>query len=863
MGELAAGKTAPDLPGAYYYWGQSLLMLRKPANAEAAFLAGLKLNAAERKAGFQSGLLEASFQQKKWKAVRGLVAVLGAKQRVDDRVLFQSGYASYMLRDFKSASRELGALKLRVGAAPFAQQTRFFLAESLRELGQSKEAIQEYAAASELPGEYAGEALYREGFLNFQIKNYKEAAILFSQFRNLYKQHRLWAASGLSLGQAYLEDRQFKEADIVFTALAKERGANAGVALWHSRVFKRQKNYAGAAAVLMPAVKQFRDDAMIDKLLFDLAENLFANQQYTESATVFERLLKEHPKHGQRELVLRLSVQARFYTERYAEGLALCADYLEDFRKHPQASSVVFLQGECQLFLKKYDDAVSTFEQFLKEYPGDAQARAAQMHVGECHFFGKQWKAALAAFENLPSKKPEGGVFQQYDFIVGSCYYQLKNWEQAVVSYQLFTSRFPKAQNVDTALINMGRALEEQKQTDNALAVYEQIAEDFPKSIYHSQAALKAGKIQFEAKQYVKACAMLKSAAQKKDDPNRPLAIYYLGFAEAEAGKTDEAIVWLEQLTNEFPKDPNASEARMKAGELQIRAKKFDAAQKTFEKFLSEFPKHKRADDAHYYLGGAQTGQEQWDAAIKSFQSVGKSSEWRTEALYQSAWCERKAGRAADARKQYEVLISDHPESAKAPDAKLELAELEYEALKYKDAISRLEKIIEEDTDRRRLALAQFRLSHCHSRLKDWEKATEAFQAFLKRNPRHTLTRAAFLGLGRVQVELKEDEAALISLARAARAERSEENDEVGAEAQFLRGKIYHDQNKFDESIAAYAKVEAFKLFEPWRADALLGQALALEGKGDAAASTDKLKELVAQFPNSTAAVKAKEKLNP
>ncbi|SVC82176.1 uncharacterized protein METZ01_LOCUS335030, partial [marine metagenome] len=265
MGELAAGKTAPDLPGAYYYWGQSLLMLRKPANAEAAFLAGLKLNAAERQAGFRSGLLEARFQQKKWKAVRELVAALQAKQRVDDRVLFQSGYASYMLRDFKSAAKELGALKLRVGAAPFAQQTRFFLAESLRELGQSKEAILEYAAARKLPGEYAGDALYREGFLNFQIKNYKEAAVLFGQFRNLYKQHLLWGTSGLSLGQAHLEDRQFKEADIVFTALAKERGANAGVALWHSRVFKRQKNYAAAATILVLAVRQFRDDAMMDE----------------------------------------------------------------------------------------------------------------------------------------------------------------------------------------------------------------------------------------------------------------------------------------------------------------------------------------------------------------------------------------------------------------------------------------------------------------------------------------------------------------------------------------------------------------------------------------------------------------------
>jgi len=860
MGELAAGKTAPDLPGAYYYWGQSLLMLRKPANAEAAFLAGLKLNAAERQAGFQSGLLEARFQQKKWKAVRELVAALQAKQRVDGRVLFQSGYASYMLRDFKSAAKELGALKLRVGAAPFAQQARFFLAESLRELGQSKEAIPEYAAARKLPGEYAGEALYREGFLNFQIKNYKEAAVLFGQFRNLYKQHRLWGTSGLSLGQAHLEDRQFKEADIVFTALAKERGANAGVALWHSRVFKRQKKYATAAAILAPAVKQFRDDVMIDKLLFDLAENLFGDQQYAESATVFEQLLKEHSKHGQRELILRLSVQARFHTGRYAVALALCADYLEDFRKHPEASSVVFLQGESQLFLEKYDDAVSTFEQFLKEYPDDAQVRAAQMHVGECHFFGKQWKAALAAFENLAGKKLEGRAFQQYDFIVGSCHYQLKDWEQAVVSYQLFTSRFPKSQNADTALMNTGRALEEQKQTDNALAVYEQIAEDFPKSIYHSQAALKAGKIQFEAKQYAKACAMLKSAAQKKGDPNQPLAIYYLGFAEAEAGKTDEAIVWLEQLANEFPKDPNASEARMKAGELQIRVKKFDAAQKTYEKFLSEFPKHKRANDAHYYLGGAQVGLEQWDAATKSFQSVGKSSEWRTEALYQSAWCERKAGRAADARKQYEALISDHPESAKAPDAKLELAELEYETGKYNEAIGRLEKIVKFDTDRRRLALAQFRLGHCHSRLKDWEKAGDAFQSFLTKNPRHELTRNVRLGLGRVQIEQGEDADALRSLSRAV---RGSEGDEVSAEAQFLRGEIYRAQEKFDEAIAEYAKVEAFKLQEPWRADALLGQALALEAKGDAAESADKLKELITQFPNSTAGGKAKEKLNP
>ena len=860
MGELAAGKTAPDLPGAYYYWGQSLLMLRKPANAEAAFLEGLKLKPKARLAGFRMGLLEARFQQKKWKAVKTSVAALPADQQADERVMFQGGYASFMLRDFKLAAKELGALKRRVGAAPFAHQTHFFLAESLRELGQIKEAIPEYATAHKLPGEYAADALYREGFLNFQIKQYREAAGLFAQFRNQYKQHRLRSAAGLSLGQAHLENRNYEKAGLVFTVLAKERGANAAVALWHSRVFKRQKKYAAAAAILAPAVKQFRGNALMDKLLFELAENLFGGEQYAESATVFERLMAEHPKHSQREMILRLCAQARFRSGRFAGGLTLCADYLEAYPKHPEAAAVIFLKGESQFFLGKYGDAAGTFEQLLKAHPNHAHALAAQMHIGECHLFKQQWKDALAAFEKLANEKRAGAVFQQYDFNVGSCHYQLEAWDKAVISFQLFTSRFPKAQNADTALMKTGRALEEQNQSDNALSVYEQLAENFPKSVYHSQAALKAGSIQFEAKQYAKVQITLKPIAQKKADPNQPLAIYFMGFASAESGKTDEAIVWLEQLANEFPKDPNAAEARLKTGDLQFNVEKFDVAQKSYEKFLGDFPTHIKVDDAYFQLGNVLAAQEKWEAATKRFHAVGENSEWRTKALYQSAWCERKAGRAADAQKNYETLIANHSESLEAANAKLELAELEYEAAKYKDAIGRLEKLIETDPDRRRLALAQFRLAHCHRRLKDWEKAGEAFQTFLTKNPRHELTRKVRLGLGRVQIEQGEDDDALRSLSSAV---RGGGRDEVGAEAQFLRGEIYLAQKKFDEAIAEYAKLEAFKLFEEWQADGFFGQALALEGKGETGKSVEQLKQLLTEFPDSAAARKAKVKLTP
>jgi len=860
MGELAASKTSTDQAGAFYYWGQSLLMLRKPANAEAAFLAGLKLKPKARLNGFQMGLLEARFQQKKWKLLKATVAALPAEQQADERVLFQIGYASFMLRDFKSAAKELGALKQRVGAAPFAHQTRFFLAESLRELGQIKEAIPEYAAARKLPGEYAADALFREGFLNFQTKNYREAAQLFGEFREGHKQHRLWSAAGLSLAQAYLEDREYKQADLVFTALAQERGANATVALWRSRVFKRQKKYAAAAAILVPAVKQFRRDASMDLLLFDLAENLFGAEQYAECAAVFDRLLKEYPKNNRRELILRLSAQARFRTGHYAAVLAACVNYLEAFPKHPEAASVMFIKGESQLFLGKYNDAADTFEQLIQKHPKHVHARAAHMHIGECHYYSDRWKSALAEFEKLSDEKRIGTVFQQYNFLVGSCHYQLEDWEKAVASFQLFTSRFPRANNADTALMRTGLALEAQEQSDNALAVYEQIEENYPKSIHHSQAALKAGMIQFEAKQYAKMRITLTSTALKKGDPNQPLAIFYLGFGDAAEGKTEQAIVRLEQLANEFPKDPNAAVARMKVGDLQFGAGKFDAAQKTYQKFLGDYPKHQRIDEAHYHLGSALAGLEQWDAAIKSYLAVGEKSEWKHEALYQSAWCDRKAGRSANARKKYETILTSHPESDKAPEANLELAELEYEAGKHKEAIGRLNKMIEVDTDRRRLALAQFRLGHCHSRLKDWEKANAAFETFLTKNPRHELTRKVRLGLGRVQIEQGEDDDALRSLSHAV---RGAERDEVGAEAQFLRGEIYRAQKKFDEAIDEYAKVNAFEEFEDWQADALYGQAQSLEGNGEAEKAIEQLKQLLTELPDSAAARKAKEKLNP
>ena len=103
---------APDVARANLFWGQSLLMLGKPANAEGAFGSGIKaLPKTSKDSALQANLqvsqLEALFQQKKWKDVaRAAESLKGKIGNRSTRVDFQGACSLYKLKRFKEISYE-------------------------------------------------------------------------------------------------------------------------------------------------------------------------------------------------------------------------------------------------------------------------------------------------------------------------------------------------------------------------------------------------------------------------------------------------------------------------------------------------------------------------------------------------------------------------------------------------------------------------------------------------------------------------------------------------------------------------------------------------------------------------------------
>ena len=123
----------------------------------------------------------------------------------------------------------------------------------------------------------------------------------------------------------------------------------------------------------------------------------------------------------------------------------------------------------------------------------------------------------------------------------------------------------------------------------------------------------------------------------------RPNAGYYLAWVSL--GKKS----WRMRPSNsaasvsKFPEHQLAADSRLQRAIVLSEVKEHAQAQQALELFLKAHPTHAMAGQAYYQLGSALMEQEQWPAAIAQFSNVPARNDWRDDALYRSAWCERRA----------------------------------------------------------------------------------------------------------------------------------------------------------------------------------------------------------------------------
>ena len=153
-----------------------------------------------------------------------------------------------------------------------------------------------------------------------------------------------------------------------------------------------------------------------------------------------------------------------------------------------------------------------------------------------------------------------------------------------------------------------------------------------------------------------------------------PTAMFLYGDALAETGKTEEALVWIE---NAVARKPDTIEGREKLAELYLLAGRPGSAIEQYEKILSFRPQdiHSRTR-----LAAMAMNQNHWAQAEKHLDALGHAAMDLAEVTLMKAQIASARGDLVHARQLYEQLLNRWPEH--------DLAQHEYQEL-----IKKIEKL--------------------------------------------------------------------------------------------------------------------------------------------------------------------------
>ncbi|MBT3296123.1 MAG: tetratricopeptide repeat protein [Verrucomicrobia bacterium] len=763
--------------------GQSLLKLKRAAEAEKVYLAATRTNKGRALADAWVGLTEARFQQEKWSDVMSAAAAMLKAAPTHPhaaRVRFQDGLARYRLDKFAEAATVLEKLKTVKQAPLLVHQARFLLAECRRELGELDKAAAEYtAAAADSEGAFAAEARFRLGFVRFAQKRYDDAIKELKAYLAANATAPLAPRASLTLGQAYLEKKAYKEAEATLTPLATAAKPDVEAVTWLARTYSRQQRMADAAKVLERGVPHAAKTPQLPGMLFDLGHAQLALEQYAPAATAFTRITAEFAAWEQTAEAAYLAALARHRGGDYAGSLTACTTFPGKHPTHTRLPDAAFMRAENLLLLTRDAEALKAYEGFLAAHAKHTSVQAASFRLVQLQHKQQAWQAALdraiplVASTAATAGKPEGALFAPLPFLVGDCYFNIEKWADAITHLKTFVDKQPTATHRDVALLKLGLAYSHLGKTAEAVKSLSALASAYPKSAQRSVGLVELGRLQYEAKQYAPARTSFQgvSATATASDASRAQAAYYLGWIALAEQKDADAATHFTTVIQKHAASPLVADSLLQLGSVQLKTKSYPAAAITLTRLVKEFPPYEKADHALYSLGVSMARQEQWAAAGTHFTALVKkhaASALRDRALYEGAWCAKRQEQPEAAMQQYSDLLRDFPQSELAARAAFELAELEFEAARYAEAIQRLDKLLPLIKDKDLKEQALYRLAWCHFNKEDAARAAVTFEKLLAEFPKTRFLAHAAFQAGEARMQLKEHPAARTHFAKAA-----------------------------------------------------------------------------------------------
>lgn len=563
--------------------------------------------------------------------------------------------------------------------------------ESVVALAKSFIELELDVAHTQLTAYYLGEYYY-------QKKDYGNALQYFDKSNIANLNNRQIAEMKFHQGYAYFVGQQFDKAKPLFNSIRQlPNDPNfIDANYYYGFLLFNEQKYEEAIACFVIAEKE---TAYKNLVPFYLAELYYFNGQSDKALAYGEKILQESKQYYDLQLQ-QLIGHILFEKKQFNRALPYLEKYVAGNAKVRRED--LYELSYCYYEAKNWNKAIFGFKQLGGA--ADSLAQNSMYLLADAYLKINELYNARNAFQFCATNNSNPTQKEVSSYHYAKLSYDLSYYGIAANDFKLFIANFTNSKYISEARILLLSSLANTSNYKDALVIYDQLQSKseeaekiYPKILYGRTVEL------INDHQTVAAEMLLdKIASSKYNEAQMPLVNFWKGELNYRNGKTDEAIVYLQNyLKNPIKNEEvNSTNARYNLAYCYLKNENYKSAKDQFElvyksinRSITDIQK-----DAYLRIGDCHFMTKDYKLALIVYNEV-VQNRWQSAdyAIFQKAIIMGAINKQNDKLQLLGLLEQQYPTSAILPNAQLEIANTYLADEAYEKSLAPLYKVVNND----------------------------------------------------------------------------------------------------------------------------------------------------------------------
>lgn len=596
-------------------------------------------------------------------------------------------------------------------------------------------------------------AFYELGNHYFKNKDYTKAIDYLEKtdINKLTSEQRL--ETRFKLGYSHFNKKDFDKALSYFNNVKKGESPYTAAANYYAGFIEfRNGQYDEALTDLRRAEKDEAYAAIVPYMILNV---YYKQERYNELLQYGEKVVASGRKVKNLEDFSLLIAESYFRQGQYGKATQFFQTYIENQpgKKDPE---VKYRLALAYYNMEDFDRA----EKYFKELAPDKNAlgQSSSYYLGNLYLRSNNKNFALTAFENAAKMNFDPVMQEEAIFKQAKINYDLGNFDESIEALNNLATMFPNSERSNEANILLSEAYLKTSDYNKAIEHIEKIGDKDPRiKRAYQQVTYFKGTENFNNRKYRRAVQMFdKSLSYPEDQALVAKANFWSGEAYSIGKRYDDAIRSYKEVIS-IPFENNSDEflrARYGIAYAYYNSQQYDLALEHFEGFINNRKGNINKqfyDDALLRLADCYYVNKSYDNALANYQkAINTNSPDLAYAYFQKAVILGLQNNVAQARENFDRVISRYPSSTYADNAMYQKAQLDFEQGNYQSAASGFGKLISSRPQSSFVPHALLKRGFSNYNLQNYNQSKRDYERILDDYPSHSTASSAISALQEV-----------------------------------------------------------------------------------------------------------------